>query len=577
MAIAPLEAQAITANGTISELVLFRFGARQQETVVLCETLRPVELPRFAARSPLNGLTPVENADILSDCAMLRTDYHSPAAPQRGGSMRRLLLVLIVTAAAVYVWQFHKSGLPSATNAGPVSAWVVIRWPAEFGAASATRPIVAPDPKLLRQELISAANVRRALGGPEAGPASGTAAEDLAALAEAIRQDLRVAAQSVPGNGEVRVAISGPASNPHSATVINRLAEHYADQCHAKLQADAQQAYDAAHTASVRARQRSAAAKAKLDDYLSDALRNRPSAADAGNRSNGSSGGNPPGALEAGRELRLTTNPQWTALEEELQSLRQQRTERLSVRTPMHPEIVDLDERIAQAEKRFAATPPQIAAKPADLPVIVDGIPQPSAMHHVAAESDSSADPKRIMENAKALPTYRKLSDELAQAGAAVGELAAAESQARQEQQQLPKIEVFAAVEVAASAPRIRALLSPLPSALAAGLLMAVGAGLLLRGMPPARTFATANQVENALSLPVLGVLHEAGIALEGGRRELRIIAKGACAVLGTVMVAGCAAMLAGQIHHWASCLPWDLHCITDPLQRAVDFLSQKP
>jgi hypothetical protein len=344
-----------------------------------------------------------------------------------------------------------------------------------------------------------------------------------------------------------------------------------------KLQADAQQAYDTAHTALVGARQRSAAAKAKLDDYLSDALRNRSSAADAEHRPDGSSGGNPPGAADAGRELRLTTNPQWTELNEELQSLRQQRTERLSVRTPLHPEILDLDDRIAQAEKRFAATPPQIAGPPADLPVVVNELRPPPAMHRSAAARDPSADSTRIMENAAALPTYHKLSDEVAQAGAAVEQLAAAESQARQEQQQLPKIEVFPAPGVATFASWMRMLLSPLRLALAVGLLMAVGTGLLLRGMPPAPTFATAIQVQNTLSLPVMGVLHEAGIAAVSGRRELRVIANGSCAVLGTLIIAGCAALLTGQIHHWGSCLPWDLHSITDPLQRVVDFLSQKP
>jgi hypothetical protein len=95
--------------------------------------------------------------------------------------------------------------------------------------------------------------------------------------------------------------------------------------------------------------------------------------------------------------------------------------------------------------------------------------------------------------------------------------------------------------------------------------------------MPRAPTFATATQVQNALSIPVVGVLHEAGMAAVGGHRKLCFIAKGSSAVLGTVIIAGCAALLTGQIHHLASYLPWDLHSMTDPLQHAVDFLTQKP
>ena len=100
------------------------------------------------------------------------------------------------------------------------------------------------------------------------------------------------------------------------------------------------------------------------------------------------------------------------------------------------------------------------------------------------ASANAAAAGKRTAENAEATETYHKLSDALAQANAAVEQLAAAESQARQEQQQLPLIEVFPSHCCRGFLAPPPLLLDPLGLALAAGLAMAIGTGLLLRGMP---------------------------------------------------------------------------------------------
>jgi hypothetical protein len=500
------------------------------------------------------------------------TELSSSTVPRRGGSLAICLFVLIVTAGAVYVRQWRNAG-PLRESSEPLSATVVVRWPAEYRATSAARPIVAPDPVLLRAELTSAANVRRALEGSPALPTPAVAGDGMAALVEEFRVKLQVAAQSTPGNNEVRVAIACAADGSHAAAVVNGLAQHYADQCHVKLQTDAQQVLDAARAAHRRARQQMVAAKAAVDDYLAIAARQRATADAAAPPIEGPANQ----ASAPGRELRLTANPEWTRLNEQVQSLRARRTELLAVRTPAHPEIQDLDSRIAQAEQRLANTRRQIVDQPADLPVVINGSTHSPLRQRNALADNAPPPPKRPAENPEATEAYRKLNDALVQANAAEEQAAAAETQARHEQEQLPLIEVFAANVVAATAPQFHAWLQPLQLSLAAGLAMAFGTGLLLRGMPRARTFATASQIHSALSLPVVGVLHETGLAVIGGRTVLNAAASLLCLALGIVLVAGCGVLLTGQIDHLASYLPWDLNSVTDPLRRFVEILSQKP
>jgi hypothetical protein len=403
------------------------------------------------------------------------------------------------------------------------------------------------------------------------------------------RRKLQVTAQTAPGAHEVHITITCAVDGAHSATVVNGLAQHYADQCRTKLQIDAEQVLQSAHGAHQRARQRATAAKTAMDEYLNDALRQRAAADDAGqsperplNKTPGAANSPSdreagPQATAAGHELRLTNNPQWATLNDQLQSLRSRRTELLATRTPLHPEIRDVDSHIIQVEEQLASTRRQIVDKLADLPVIINGSVQSSIVHPATATRKAVAAPRRIAENAEATETYHKLSDALAQANAAVEQAAAAESQARQEQTQLPLIEILPANMAATASPQLAVLLAPLRLALAAGLAMALGAGLLLRGMPPPRTFVTANQVQRALSLPVIGVLHESGAAAIASRSALHVAASLLCLALGMLIVAGCGLLMAGQIDHLASYVPWDLHPVTEPMHRFVDILSQKP
>jgi hypothetical protein len=253
----------------------------------------------------------------------------------------------------------------------------------------------------------------------------------------------------------------------------------------------------------------------------------------------------------------------------------------LAVRTAAHPEIQDLEARIAQAEERLAATRRQIVDRPADLPVVVNGALPSQPARPIAAVNEDRADAQRsgetAGENAEATAEYRKLNETLARANAEVERLAAVERQTRQEQEQLPLIEVFEAKVAPATPSRFDALLRPLRASLAAGLAMAVGIGLMLRGIPRARTFATVAELHNTLSLPVVGMLHEAGVAALGAPWALRWASSLVCLMLGAAIVGGCGLVFTGQVDHLAAHVPYDLHSVIGPLHRFVDILTQKP
>jgi uncharacterized membrane protein YccC len=284
-----------------------------------------------------------------------------------------------------------------------------------------------------------------------------------------------------------------------------------------------------------------------------------------------------PRSVAGGRELRMVANPQWTRLNDELQSLRARRAQLAANRTPLHPEIQDLDRQIAQAEEKLAATRRQIVDQTANLPAVVNGPISRSVLKRQAESGENRVAARPAAQSAEARETYRKLNDALVRANTAVARAEAAESQARQEQAQLPLIEVIDAKAAPASLPQFRALIEPLRLSLAAGLAMAVGIWLLLRGLPAARTFATTAQVQNALSVPVVGVLREAGVAAAGGGSVVHAFASLLYMVLGMAVLGVCGLVFTGQIDHAASYVPWNLHAVTDPLHRFVDILSQKP
>jgi uncharacterized protein involved in exopolysaccharide biosynthesis len=202
----------------------------------------------------------------------------------------------------------------------------------------------------------------------------------------------------------------------------------------------------------------------------------------------------------------VVLNPQWVRLSEELTALRGRRADRLTAWTPEHPEIQDLDARIAWAESQLATMPREIAANRPDLPVIVRGsagLSQPSTASPADARPTAAAAAISVQRLAEAAETYRTLSGELNQAIQGEQQLAQAERQAWQRQFLVPRVETVASPSVAPVAPV--PWIASLAMALCAGMAATAGVALILRTAQGRRTFDTAEEVQDVLSIRVLG------------------------------------------------------------------------
>jgi uncharacterized protein involved in exopolysaccharide biosynthesis len=192
-------------------------------------------------------------------------------------------------------------------------------------------------------------------------------------------------------------------------------------------------------------------------------------------------------------------------LNEELVALRQRRSDRLTAWTPEHPEIQDLDARIAQAEAQLAAEPRVISQQQSGLPVIVRGsagLSEHSAGNPTGAKP-TAAPVISARQLAEAGATYRALSAEFNRAIQREQALARAERDTWQQQSLLPGVEVIPSQPMILVG--VDSRLQSLAMALLAGILATAGVALIFNATQRRRTFATVEQVQNTLSIRVIG------------------------------------------------------------------------
>jgi hypothetical protein len=453
------------------------------------------------ARAYRSSITEV-GRPLKSDANMSPFSDNSRRGTIPGGPSGVYLLVFLVTAGAVYAWGWKPMQPPRLGLPQP-RALVVVQWPLQAAGTERAWPFSPPDQAILKREILSDAYLRWALENSDTTPSSHLDGNRLTAMIEAVRQGLRVEATAESSRGEVRISIAGRDQGPPvAAAVVNNLAAHYADQCRDGLKSAARQAYAAAQRACDRAAQQTQQARAKLDEFLVGHFRDHPS------RDMPEPAAAPPRqpAAPAGPEQYVVFNPQWVRLSEDLAALRGRRADRLTVWTPEHPEIQDLDARIAQAESQLATMPREIAANRSDLPVIVRGsagLSQPSTASPADARPTTAAAAISAQQLAEAAGTYRTLSGELNQAIQGEQQLAQAERRAWQQQFLVPRVETVASPSVAPVGPV--PWIASLVTALCAGLAATAGVALTVRIVQGRRTLDTAEEVQNVLSIRVLG------------------------------------------------------------------------
>ncbi len=103
----------------------------------------------------------------------------------------------------------------------------------------------------------------------------------------------------------------------------------------------------------------------------------------------------------------MTDNPQWVDLDRQLATLQQRHDQLLTDRTPLHPAVQDLAERITAIKEQLAATPRQVPdtkPRPAVAPIVPD------------APAISQADQATLDELTAAVERTRQARDEAAAA-----------------------------------------------------------------------------------------------------------------------------------------------------------------
>jgi hypothetical protein len=374
-------------------------------------------------------------------------------------------LIAFLGVGAVAYWKGSPARAPS-SQARPIEATATVsirethstaRDPATGagGAAPETsnpRPAVArPDPSQVQQQILALAD------------------EDERGRLQVETRAETLPGEKSPGQWKVSLTLRDTAAD-RAAQNVNTLARAYAEAYRAEWKSSVDRVYEGARATTDRAAEQFRQSQSRLN-----ALRDRQiqAAREALQRPQPA----PPAASPP------ADNPDWTALDRQLTEFRAQRTELLASRTPVHPAIQDLDGRIALAEEQLAMVPRQPPGAAVATPPKVEA-------------SASLPDPAELQGLRRAVE----------EAGRAHEEAIRTERFAWQARFHEPMVELQPAFEP--PAPRrwpVGAM--ALLGAVATGLTMVVGLGMISAGAgiePPLTTIA---QLEAAAGAPVVGVV----------------------------------------------------------------------
>ena len=334
------------------------------------------------------------------------------------------------------------------------------------------------------------------------------------------QESLRVETAATSTPGELKVSIAMPRRPQQEAVpTVNTLAQAFATAYRAEWRASVEQAYRDAHETADRAQQQVRESKLQLDTMLdrqAQAAREaaaKLAAARAAGRSPASPG--------------MVDNPDWVEQNQQLGEMRQRRRALLNDRTPLHPAVQDLDNRIEQLERQMAAIPRQI---PAGASGAVPAPPAPPQVEEPAIVAQPN--PAEV----------QKLQQIAEQANRLHEEAIKAEQQAWQMRLQEPAIDLELA-QIEPSLPRSG--ISAWLAALAVGVTMVTGLGMISTAMAIELPVATMAELEAALPVPIVGLVPQldptrASAGRSRGQRLLRMV----LVVAGLLVLAGCLAML---------------------------------
>jgi len=268
--------------------------------------------------------------------------------------------------------------------------------------------------------------------------------------------------------------------------MTERLAANSPDLTDARLE------YERAHDALAQARDRAAIVKKEFEDFVAEHFDSHRQAAEQRQVA-------PPADAPA-EEAAKVANPQYQDLVGRLQDLRERRQEMLSQMTAEHPEIRDVEVTIRDVERRMKGTP-EFLTSPVN--------PAPAAMgaHGVEQERELIA--------AYEAAHQRSLDAEKAVRDATGVERRAARRQSAARAQAYDHRVLSSTREAVAHWPIV---------ALVSSLALVAGAAVAITGLRNTRTFASVEDVETSLRIPVIGVISNEGVAIVHQPRASRML-----------------------------------------------------
>jgi hypothetical protein len=301
------------------------------------------------------------------------------------------------------------------------------------------------------------------------------------------------------GSGQWRTTIAYTTSDATQATqLVNRLAEHFAAVQRAA--ASVSSVSPAAGQAAEGTRAELQRAQAELDRFLQEhfaevqqRLEPPQPAASRGSAEESATPWSPAGATAD--KPTMVENPQWVELNDRIAQMEQRRAELLLSRTAMHPSVQDLEGELARSEQQLKEIPRQIPAEEhatASAPATPTVPPQPPKADSQPVAQNGGTLAKRFEELRQAVEQARLHCQEAAQCD-------------RPNLPSGPPLEI----QLADGSRRLEGARSSqrwLLAALAAGLAMAAGAGMVSMGMVE-QPLSNATDAQAALPVPIVGVI----------------------------------------------------------------------
>ncbi len=530
--------------------------------------------------------TPTPSAAALGRRAVCARTARGAA---QGSLVGACAVAFVATAAAVYGLGGRSACAPETATA---RATIRLDWGAacKAGVASPT----PPDLTVLREEIASIDNLRDATVAANAGPVDPDKIETLRR-----GLDVGLAPTDPPGGLCVWVAVRGP-DRGEAVAVVNHLARRFARNKQDQWAAAARQGWLHARDTADQARKRWTEAETQsqrfLDEHFaqlrsqaeklaewSETASARPSPA----TSRYSPSAPPPTRVARPAGPQWVENPEWTDLSGRIEQLDGQRRVLLADRTAAHPEVRLIEDRLAEMRNRLASVPRQIQTSAGDqgpseeeLPAPPDQTqlpplpprleqdgdqvepyvpfgprgptPAPLAPPAIAGAPISRAMTAMGQEILAAARTYASLRAQCQAARREYDARAAEEREAAKRRSDLAPIAVeLASVAVPSAAQGQRASL-PLV-ALAAGLAAAASIGLLSWRGAASASFASVEDLQTGLPVPVVGLIGQRGAeaAAQRGGSRLGAAASLTVAVLVTLAIGALALWALGFRACW--------------------------